>query len=71
MLVYSYVAGEGVELTEHQESVVVEKNKGVELRPRRAQLVMTEIIVGLGYTHAPSRLEDEDVKTSVYTKEEK
>ena len=28
MLVYSYVAGEGVELTEHQESVVVEKNKG-------------------------------------------
>ena len=28
MLVYSYVAGEGVELTEHEESVVVEKNKG-------------------------------------------
>ena len=28
MLVYSYVAGEGVEFTEHQESVVVERNKG-------------------------------------------
>jgi len=56
MLVYSYVAGEGVELTERKESVVVEKIKEVELRPRRAQLVMTEIIIELGYTHAPSRL---------------
>ena len=37
MLVYSYVAGEGVELTVHKESVVVEKIKEVELRSRRAQ----------------------------------
>ena len=56
MLVYSYVAGEGVELTVHKESVVVEKIKEVELRSRRAQLVMTEIIIELGDTHAPSRL---------------
>ena len=41
------------------------------MRSRRAQLVMKEIIIELGYTHAPSRVEDEDVKTSVYTKEEK
>ena len=32
MLVYSYVAGEGVELTVHKESVVVEKIKEVEPR---------------------------------------
>ena len=31
MLVYSYVAGEGVELTVHKESVVVEKIQEVEL----------------------------------------
>ena len=30
--------------------------KEVELRSRRAQLVMTEIIIELGDTHAPSRL---------------
>ena len=56
MLVYSYVAGEGVELTVHKESVVVEKIKEVELRFRRAQLFMTEIIIDLGHRHAPSRL---------------
>ena len=43
MLVYSYVAREGVELTVHKESVAVEKIKEVELRSRRAQLFMTEI----------------------------
>ena len=37
MIVYSYVAGEGVELTLHKKSVVVEKIKEVELRSRRAQ----------------------------------
>ena len=47
LLVYSYVAGEGVELTVHKESVVVENIKEVKLRPRRAQLFMTEIIVEL------------------------
>ena len=34
-----YVAGEGVELTVHEESVVVEKIKEVELRCRRAQFI--------------------------------
>ena len=53
---YSYVAGEGVELTVQKESVVVEKIKEVELRSRRAQLFMTEIIIELGHSHAPSRL---------------
>ena len=56
MLVYSYVAGEGVELTVHKESVVVEKIKEVELRSRRAQLFMTVIIIELDYSHAPGRL---------------
>ena len=56
MLVYSYVVGEGVELTVHKESVVVEKIKEVELRSRRAQLFMTEIIIEFGHSHAPSRL---------------
>ena len=56
MLVHSYVAGEGVELTVHKGSVVVEKIKDVELRSRHAQLFMTEIIIELGYSHAPSRL---------------
>ena len=56
MLFYSYVAGEGVELTLHKESIFVEKIKEVELRSRRAQLFMTEIIIELGHSHAPSRL---------------
>ena len=49
-------AGEGVEFTVHKESVVVEKIKEVELRSRRAQLFMTEIIIELGQSHASSRL---------------
>ena len=56
MLVHSYVAVKGVELTVHRESVVVDKVKEVEWRSRRAQLFMTEIIIELGYSHAPSRL---------------
>ena len=47
MLVYSYVAGEGVELTLRKESVVIEKIKEVKLRSRRAQLFMTEIMIEL------------------------
>ena len=39
MLVYSHVAGEGVELTVHKESVVVEKIKEVGLRSRVAQFI--------------------------------
>ena len=39
MLVYSYVAGEGVELTVHKESVVVEEIKEVDVRSRRAQFI--------------------------------
>ena len=38
MLFYSCVAGEGVRLTVHKESVVIEEIKEVELRSRRAQL---------------------------------
>ena len=56
MLVYSYVVGEGVEITVRKESVVVMKIKEEELRSRRAQLFMTEIIIELGHSHAPSRL---------------
>ena len=56
MSVHSYVAGEGVELTVHKGSVVVEKIKEVELRSRHTQLFMTEILIELGYRHAPSRL---------------
>ena len=57
MLVYIYVAGEGVELTVHKESVVVEKIKEAELRSRRVQLFRTEVIIELGHSHAPSRLQ--------------
>ena len=56
VIVYSYVAVEGVELTVHKESVVAEKTKEVELRSRRAQLFMTEIVIEFGYSLAPSRL---------------
>ena len=35
----SYVAGEGVELTVHKESVVVEEIKEVELRSRCVQFI--------------------------------
>ena len=58
MLVYSYVAGEGSELTVHKESVIAEKIKDVELRSRRAQLFMTEIIIELGHSHAVMHLTD-------------
>ena len=47
MLVYSYVAGEGVELTLHKESVVIEKIKEVKLRSRRGRLFMTGIMIEL------------------------
>ena len=56
VIVNSYVAVEGVELTVHKESVVAEKIKEVELRSRRAQLFMTEIVIEFGYSLAPSRL---------------
>ena len=56
VIVYSYVAVEGVKLTVHKESVVAEKIKEVELRSRRAQLFMTEIVIEFGYSLAPSRL---------------
>ena len=56
VIVYSYVAVEGVELTVHKERVVAEKIKEVELRSRRAQLFMTEIVIEFGYSLAPSRL---------------
>ena len=36
----SYVAGEGLELTVHKESVVVEEIKEVELRSRREQIYL-------------------------------
>ena len=56
VIVYSYVAVEGVELTVHKESVVAEKIKEVELRSRSAQLFTTEIVIEFGYSLAPSRL---------------
>ena len=39
----SHVAGEGVELTVHKESVVVEEIKEVELRSRCAQFIYNRI----------------------------
>ena len=45
-----------MELTVYKESVVVKKAKEVGLRSRREQLFVTEIIIELGYSHAPSRL---------------
>ena len=38
-MLVSYVAGEGVELTVHKESVVVEEIKEVELRSGRVQFI--------------------------------
>ena len=38
-MLVSYVAGEGVELTVHKESVVVEEIKEVELRSRRPRFL--------------------------------
>ena len=58
-MLVSYVAGEGVEFTVNKESVVAEEIKEVvELRSRRAQLFMTEIIIELGYSHAVMHLAD-------------
>ena len=52
-------AREGVELTVHKESVVVEEIKEVELRSRSAQFFfMTEILIELGYNHRVMHLED-------------
>ena len=38
-MLVSYVAGEGVELTVHKESVTAKEIKEVELRSRRAQFI--------------------------------
>ena len=43
------VAGEGMELTLHKESVVVEEIKEVELRSRGAHLFMAQIKIELGH----------------------
>ena len=59
MLVYSYVAGEGVELTVHKESVVVEEIKEVQLRSRRVQFIYDRNynLIGLQPRgHVPNRL---------------
>ena len=40
LMLVSYVAGEGVELTVHKENIVVEEIKEVELRSRRAQIYL-------------------------------
>ena len=45
----SDLAGEGVELTVHKESVVVEEIKEVELRSRGAHLFMAQIKIELGH----------------------
>ena len=42
----------------HKESVVVEEIKELELRSRRGNLFMTEIIVELGYSHRVMHLAD-------------
>ena len=58
-MLVNYVAGEGVELTAHKESVVVEEIKKVELRSRRAQFIYERNYNGIGLrprNHAPSRL---------------
>ena len=58
-MLVSYVAGEGVELTVHKESVVVEEIKEVELRSRRAQFIYDRNYNRIGLQprgHAPSRL---------------
>ena len=58
-MLVSYVAGEGVELTVHKESVVVEEIKEVELRSRRVQFIYDRNYSRIGLHprgHAPSRL---------------
>ena len=59
LMLVSYVAGEGVELTVHKESVVVEEIKEGELRFRRAQFIYDRTYNRIGLQprgHAPSRL---------------
>ena len=41
----SHVAGEGMELTVHKESVVVEKRKEVEMRHCRVQFIYDRLII--------------------------
>ena len=56
-MLVSYVVGEGVELTLHKESVVVEEIKEVELRSRRAQFIYDRNYTRIGLQprgHAPS-----------------
>ena len=58
-MLVSYVAGEGVELIVHKESVVVEEIKEVELRSRRAQFIYYRNYSRIGLQprgHAPGRL---------------
>ena len=71
MLVYSYVAGEGVELTEHQESVVVEKNKGRGTEISPCAISYDRNYNRIGLHPCTQQTSGEEVKTSVYTKEEK
>ena len=59
-MLVSYVAGEGVELTVHKESVVVEEIKEVELRSRRAHFLSWQICNRIGLQprgNATSRLQ--------------
>ena len=56
-MLVSYVAGEGVELTVHKESVVVEEIREVELRCCRAQFIYDRNLNRSGLQprgHAPS-----------------
>ena len=58
-MLVSYVAGEGVELAVHKESVVVEEIKEVELRSRRTQFIYDRNYNRIGLKprgHVPSRL---------------
>ena len=72
-MLVSYVAGEGVELTVHMESVVVEEIKEAEVRSRRAQFIYDRNCnrIGLqprGLMHL-AKTSGEEVKTSVTQKE--
>ena len=58
-MLVSYVAGEGVELVVHKESVVAEEIKEVELRSRRVQFIYDRNYNRTGLKprgHVPSRL---------------
>ena len=65
-MLVSYVDEEGVELTVHKESVVVEEIKEVELRSRRAQFIYDKNYNRIGLQprgHAPSRLPVKKLRT--------